>query len=136
VDAFAGSYVPDPTRPGSYIANNYYEGDAAVTYSGIRSPGRSNLDMSITRNFRVTERLSLEFSAHATNALNHPEFGGSIASSGGYNSNLGGTNVTPLGASNPSNTQLGQPTGSGTYGTYGLATFDPRQLELGLKIRF
>jgi hypothetical protein len=136
VDAFGGSYVPDPNRPGSYLANNYYVGDAAVTYSAIRSPGRSNLDMSITRNLRVTERFSLEFSAHATNALNHPEFGGSIASGGGYNSNLGGINVTPVGPGNPSNTQLGQPTGSATYGTYGLATFDPRQLEVGLKIRF
>jgi hypothetical protein len=62
VDAFAGSYVPDPTRPGLYLADNYCVGNAAVTYSGLR------------------------------------------------------INVTPLGPSNPSNTQLGQPTGSGTYG--------------------
>lgn len=82
VDGFAGAYVPDPSRPGLYISDNYYVGDAAVTYSEIRSPGRSDLDMSITCDFRVTERFSLEFLAHDTNALNHAEFGGSIASSG------------------------------------------------------
>ncbi len=61
--------------------------------------------------------------------FSHPECGGSIASSGGYNSNLGGTNVTPLGTGNPTNTQLGQLTDSATYDTCGLATFDRRQLE-------
>jgi hypothetical protein len=136
VDAFAGSVVSDPNRPGQYLSDNYYVGDATVAYSGIRAPRRSNLDLSLTRTFRMRERLSLEFSAHATNALNHAEFGGSIATGGAYNSNLGGTNVTPPGAGNPSNTQLGQPTGSSAYGTYGIGTFDPRQLELGLKLRF
>jgi hypothetical protein len=128
--------VPDPNRAGQYITDNYYVGDATVAYSGIRAPRRSNLDLSLTRSFRIRESKSLEFSAHATNALNHAEFGGSIASSGAYNSNLGGINVTPTGPGNPSNTQPGQPTGSSTYGTYGLGTFDPRQLELGLKFRF
>jgi trimeric autotransporter adhesin len=111
-------------------------GDAAITYSDIRAPGRSNLDLSVSRLFKVTERISLEFSAHATNALNNAQFGGSFAGSGGYNMNLGGINVTPPGAGNPSNTQLGQGTGSTTFGTYGLGTYDPRQIELGLKVRF
>jgi hypothetical protein len=136
VDAFSGPVVPDPNRPGQYIADNYYVSDATIAYGGVRAPRRSNLDLSLTRTFHVREGLSLEFSAHATNALNHAEFGGSIASGGAYNSNLGGINVTPPGASNPSNTQLGQPMGSSTYGAYGLGTFDPRQLELGLKLRF
>jgi hypothetical protein len=136
VDAFTGSVVADPNNPGKYLANTYYVGDAAITYSDLRAPGRSNLDLSVSRLFRVTERLSLEFTAHATNALNNAQFGGSFASSGGYNMNLGGINVTPTGAGNPSNTQLGQGTGSSTFGTYGVGTFDSRQIELGLKIRF
>jgi hypothetical protein len=135
VDAFAGSVIPDPNHPGQYLANAYYTGGAAITYSQIRAPGRSNLDLSISRNFRLTERYALEFSAHATNAFNHAQFGGSIASSGGYNLTLGSINVTPPGLGT-TNTQLGQGTGSSTYGTYGLATYDPRQVELGLKFRF
>ena len=101
----------------------------------IRAPRRSNLDVSITRNFKLTERYALEFSAHATNALNHPQFGGSFASSGGYNAGLGAINVTAPTANN-TNTQLGQGSGSSTFGTYGLSTYDPRQVELGLKLRF
>ena len=135
VDAFAGSVIPDPNRPGQYLPDNYYYGNAAITYAGIRAPRRSNLDLAISRNFRLTERYSVEFSAHATNALNHPQFGGSFASSGGYNAGLGSINVTPPTANN-TNTQLGQGSGSSTFGTYGLGTYDPRQVELGLKFRF
>jgi hypothetical protein len=135
VDAFAGQVVPDPNHAGQYIADAYWWGNAAITYSGIRSPGRANLDLSISRNFRITERYTLEFSAHATNAFNHPEFGGSIASSGGYSTGLGSINVTAPTSSN-TNTQLGQGTGSSNFGTYGLTTYDSRQIELGLRFRF
>jgi len=136
VDAFAGSVVPDPNHPGQYLTNNYYTGDAAITYPEIRAPGRTNLDLNISRTFKMTERFSLEFSANATNAFNHPQFGGSIASSGAYNMNLGGINVIPPGPGNSTNTQLGQGLSSSTFGTYGLTTYDPRQFELGLKLRF
>ncbi len=135
VDAFSGPVIPNPTQPGQYLADNYYFGNAAITYSGIRAPGRSNLDLSVSRNFRLTERYALEFSAHATNAFNHAQFGGSVASSGAYNTGLGAINVTPPSAGN-TNTQLGQGTNSSVYGTYGLSTYDPRQIELGLKLRF
>jgi hypothetical protein len=135
VDAFAGSVIPDPNRTGQYLANNYYVGDAAITYSEIRAPHRVNLDLNISRKFNLTERISMEFTASATNALNHPQFGGSFASSGGYNMNLGSINVIPP-TSGSTGTQLGQGTSSSTFGTYGTGTYDPRQLELGLKIRF
>ncbi len=133
VDAFSGQVVNDPNHPGQYLADAYWWGNAAVTYSGIRTPRRSNLDLSISRAVRITERYALEFSAHATNAFNHPEFGGLI--SGSYNVGLGSINVTPPTSSN-TNTQLGQGTGSSSFGTYGLSTYDPRQVELGLKLRF
>jgi hypothetical protein len=135
VDAFSGPVIPNPNQPGQYLADNYYFGNAAITYSAIRAPGRSNLDLSISRNFKLTERYALDFSAHATNAFNHAQFGGSVASSGAYNTGLGSINVTPPGAGN-TNTQLGQGTNSSVYGTYGLSTYDPRQVELGLKLRF
>ena len=133
VDAFSGQVVPDPAHAGQYLSDAYWWGDAAVTYSGIRTPSRANLDLSISRTFMITERYNLEFSAHATNAFNHPEFGGLI--SGSYNTGLGSINVTAP-TSNNTNTQLGQATGSSSFGTYGLSTYDPRQVELGLKLRF
>jgi hypothetical protein len=85
--------------------------------------------MSIARTFKATEKLAVDFSANFTNFLNHAQFG----IYGGYNTSLGGINLTPNG---PTNTQLGQPTGSSSYGTHGLSTYDPRQIEFQLKIRF
>ena len=136
VDAFAGAVIDDPNRPGQYLNNAYYTGDSAITYPDIRSRRRTNLDLSLSRRFRITERIALEFSASATNALNNTQFGGSVASSGAYNLNLGGISVTPLGAGNVSNTKPGQAANSSAFGTFGLGTFDPRQVELGLKLRF
>ena len=135
IDAFAGSVIADPNNPGKHIVDNYYVGNSPITFSAIRAPKRVNLDMSISRNLRLTERIALEFTAHATNVFNHAQFGGSFAGSGGYNMNLGAINVTPP-ASGGTNTQLGQGMASSTFGTYGLGTYDPRQFELGLKIRF
>ena len=40
-----------------------------------RTPGRNNLDANIFKNFRVTERLKMEFRAEMYNALNHPQLG-------------------------------------------------------------
>jgi hypothetical protein len=135
VDAFAGSVIPDPNNPGKYLADAYNVGDAAVTYDGIRSPRRFNLDLSIRRTFSITERFSMELSANATNALNHTELaaGASTSYAGGYQGNLGSINVIPNSATQ---TKLGQPTNSSNFGTFSPDTFDPRQLEFQLKFRF
>ena len=60
-----------------------------------------NLDLNISRTFRITERVALDFAAMATNALNHNEPGNEIASGFAFNSiGLGGVNVVPASASN------------------------------------
>ena len=82
--------------------------------------------MSIGRTFKATERLSVEFLANFTNFLNHAQFQA-------YSAGLGGINVT---ANDPTQTKLGQPTGSSSFGTHGLGTYDPRQVEFQLRIRF
>ena len=134
VNAFAGSVIPDPNNPGRFLADAYYVGDAAINYAAIRSPGRNNLDLSITRTFRLTERYSVEFSANAANALNHTQLGGGGSYGGpGYQGNLGGINLIP---NDQTRTKVGQPANSSNFGTFGLDTFDPRQIELQLKFRF
>jgi hypothetical protein len=40
----------------------------------LNGPGLNNLDASLHKNFRVTERINLEFRADAFNPLNHTEF--------------------------------------------------------------
>lgn len=125
-DAFGGPVVPNPTKPGQYLTDSYWFGDAAVDYSDIRSPRKNNLNVSLARNFQATEKLAVEFQASASNVFNHPQFRN-------INGGLGGINTgVPTTASA---SQLGQP-GPASFGTYGYNTFDPRQIELQLKLRF
>lgn len=125
-DAFAEQVIQNPKNPNGYIADNYWWGNATQTYYGIRSPRKNNLNLSLSRTFKPTERVAVEFQASSTNLLNHTQF---RSITGG----LGGPNTAPL--PNSTNTQLGQP-GTGSYGTHGYATFDPRQVELQLRVRF
>ena len=44
-------------------------------YNILDSPGQRNLDVSVFKNFRVTERYSLQFRTELFNATNTPYFG-------------------------------------------------------------
>jgi hypothetical protein len=46
-----------------------------IRFSGIRGPGQDRLDLSLFKNFRMTERFVTQFRAEAYNALNHPNLG-------------------------------------------------------------
>lgn len=41
----------------------------------IRSPGVNNFDLSLFKNFKLSERARLQFRLESFNALNHPQFG-------------------------------------------------------------
>jgi hypothetical protein len=43
--------------------------------NGLTKPGLSNLDLSIVRNFRITERITTQLRGEVFNALNHANFG-------------------------------------------------------------
>ena len=124
VDAFQGAVTTGAN--GSPIADLFWTGSAALDYGDLRGNGRWNLNLSLNRAFRVTERLSLDFSAQSTNTLNHSEFRSGISGA------LGAVNLTSGGS-------LGQIPGTGqsaSYGTYGTSTFDPREVLFELKMRF
>lgn len=76
-------------------------------------PGYWAVDTSIFKNFRLSDRFRLQFRAEAFNVLNHTNF------------QLGGANG-PTGFNNLNNPQFGQASG----------TFNPRQLQFGLKLSF
>ena len=85
--------------------------------------------MSIRREFPLPNDMRLEFGADAMNTLNHTQFSGS------YNGGLGGTVTNPTAAQ----AALGLRPGMGnsnSYGTRGLATYNPRQISLRASIRF
>ena len=79
-------------------------------FDALRGPGRNNWDLSLFKNFALTERFRMEFRLDTFNAWNHTQFKGD-ANNGGI-----GTNV-----------------GAGNFGQVTQA-FDGRQLQLGLKL--
>jgi hypothetical protein len=125
LDAFSSSVAP--LAGGGYASNVYWWGDAALDYSGIRGPGRKNTNMSITRAFRVKEGKTLEVTASVSNAFNNVEWTRSDITVG-----LGGVNTA-------ANTDKGIVPGSfnnNNFGTLGIQTYEPRQVELQARFRF
>ncbi|HVW83662.1 MAG TPA: hypothetical protein VHB50_03240, partial [Bryobacteraceae bacterium] len=87
--------------------------------NALRGPGGFFFDTSLSRIFRMTERLQLEARAEAFNILNHTDFVGAISPAGSVTSYT--TMNTALNAS--------------TFGKV-QAAFDPRILQFALKLRF
>jgi hypothetical protein len=122
-DAFRGRVVQ--FSPTNYKADILYWGSAPRNYGDIRGFGRNNLDFTVSREFRIKERASLEASAYFTNFLNHTQFTS-------YNMGLGSTNTV----NNPSIGLLPGMSTNASFGTYGLGTRQPRQGILSLRLRF
>jgi trimeric autotransporter adhesin len=125
-DAFAGQFLI--TANGGRQADQYWMGNAAINYSALRGPGRSNLDFTLTRDFRVKERYTASFMANVTNALNHTQF-----RAGSYNMGVGSVQLTDIPAQG---VIAGVGQSAATYGSHNMNTYDPRQLILEVRLRF
>jgi len=67
-----------------YLNPNLFAPNAIGTYgnaghNSLRGPGFFNVDMAVSREFRLRERLTLHARAEAFNLLNHPNFGLPVA---------------------------------------------------------
>ena len=82
-------------------------GNVGRTLPDVRGPGVKNIDFSLFKNFKIVERISLQFRAEAFNLTNTPSFG------------FPNQNFNAV--------QFGQITATAT---------DPRQLQFGLKLLF
>lgn len=122
-DAFAGRYVV--TANGGNRNDIYWFGNAALTYNDIRSDFRQNLNASLTRSFRIRERVRAEFQANASNLLNSSQFRPTS-----YTRALGTTSTTVT-----SSQGLGTTT-SNTFGSHNTSTFESRHIEMQVKLRF
>lgn len=123
-DAFQGQTVR--VANGTLQRDIYWWGNAAFTYNELRNDALNNWTMSVQRTFSLTERFRFDVQAHAHNLFNHTQF------SPGYNLGLGATEIL-------NNPGVGQVPGLGqnaNYGTHGLATYDSRNIEFVLKLRF
>lgn len=110
---------------GTLLADEYWYGNYPNTFGDIRGPGLTNVDLTLRRQFPLTERFKLEISALAQNFANHAEWN-STPTQG-----AGSTTTT----NNPAKGQI-PGYGSGGFGTWGMGTFDPRQIQLQGRITF
>lgn len=103
------------TYPGTlqqWFSVNSYGIPAQYTYGNagrntLRGPHRTNLDLSLFKNFVIHEQTRVEFRAEAFNVLNHPQFG------------LPNPNI-----------------GNGQAGTITGIVGNPRQLQMGIRFQF
>jgi hypothetical protein len=130
IDAFAGRLATGPN--GVAIPDLFWYGTSAATFDDLRSPGAWNSNMSLEKTFKAWERFEFNLSAQATNIFNHTTF------RPGVNTSFGGTVIPATITANPTlNLKLGQLQDvANTWGAYTMNTYDPRQFELVMKIRF
>ena len=81
-------------------------------FDAIRGPGRDNWNLSLLKNFAITERFHMQFRADSFNTWNHTQFKGD-ANNGGVSTNFGSSNFGAV-----------------------TAAFDPREFQLALKLMF
>ncbi len=113
---------------GATILDLLWWGTAATNYDDLRSPGRANMNLSLEKGFKVSDRVEMALSAEATNFLNNVQFRPRLRS-------------ISAGALQPRpDATRGLQVGMGTNSSFGTidaaSTFDPRQVELRLRIRF
>ena len=60
-----------------------------ASWNQVRGPAYTNLDFSVFKKFRTSERTNLEFRAEFFNFLNHPNFGTSLSDSNFLNTDFG-----------------------------------------------
>jgi hypothetical protein len=123
-DAFAGRVLQAPN--GSFIADQFWYGNADLAYDEIRTDSRFNIDLSIRRSFRLSPSKAIDIGLDVMNVLNHTQFNGAFV--GG----LGGTNLT----NNPGNGQFPGTASASNYGTRNMNTYNPRQMQFRATFRF
>ena len=79
-DGISGPIVDRLKR---YFNTNAFAQPADFTYGNVspyigtvRSPGMNNVDATLSKDFRITEKVKVEFRASMFNVLNHPVFSG------------------------------------------------------------
>jgi hypothetical protein len=102
------AFVPNPTGTFGNVGRN-----------ALRGPGMVNLDLALSRIFKVTERWSIQARAEAFNVINHTNWVGAISPAG------------LVSAYTTMNTNLS----SSSFGQVQSA-FDPRILQFALKLYF
>jgi len=130
-------------NPNRWTLNGYQLGtigDASV--GDCYGPGVANTDFSVYKNFRIREKVNLQFRIELYNAFNKTQFIGNSQSGNGVNVTLNNGNAVACTAANPcngvaNNTVLYDPATDLATG-FGQVTSDrgPREIQYSLKVSF
>ncbi len=123
-DRFAPPVVQLPN--GTYQVDQYFWGSSSMYVGGLRTPGFYNTNLTVNRQFRITERVGMELLAEATNAFNQTNWNPNAVNAGV------GAILAPNAATNA---KVGQ-NSSASSGTLSTGFFEPRQISLSLRLRF
>jgi hypothetical protein len=133
-------------NPNAYTMNGFALGQIGSSGVGIcTGPGNSDVDTSLRKNFKITERVRMQFQFDFFNLFNHPQYQASAINMG-LNFNAVNTAASPefktasgAGTTNLANAVSIQNT-TLSPGTFGYATQSRengwRQLQYGLKFTF
>jgi outer membrane receptor protein involved in Fe transport len=130
IDAFIGRTVTTPN--GSVVPDLFWYGASAATFGDMRSNSIWNANMSLEKSFKMRERYSVNVAAQVTNLFNNTQF------KPGLNTSFGATVLPSTVAANPTlNLKVGQLLDTAnTWGAYTQNTYDARQIEFVMKLRF
>jgi len=123
-DRFAPPVVQLPN--GTYQADQYWWGNTSMYVAGLRTPGFYNTNLTVNRQFHMTERFKMELLAEATNVLNRTNLNPNAVNAGV------GAILVPNAANNA---RVGQ-NSNANGGTLGTSFYEPRQISVSLRLRF
>ncbi|MGH9852744.1 MAG: TonB-dependent receptor domain-containing protein [Blastocatellia bacterium] len=125
------------------VGNPYYDPTAfapvitarfgTVGFNTLRSPGTSNLDLAIMREFSITEGIKLQFRADAFNATNTPHFAAPGGNASAPSRDAAGNILTNPATGLPRLNGFMEITGTRQFGREGI---DERVFRFGLKLSF
>ncbi|HQR34025.1 MAG TPA: TonB-dependent receptor [Blastocatellia bacterium] len=104
-----------------------------VGFNTLTSPGTSNLDLGLFREFRITEGIKLQFRAEAFNATNTPHFSAPGNNASSPSRDAAGNILTDPATGLPRLNGFMEVTSTRSYGREGI---DERVFRFGLRLSF
>lgn len=121
-DAFSEPVVTTPN--GKVFVDQYTLGSTPLTLGYLRTPGISNVNLSVIKRFPVREGMGFDLHVNATNALNHTNHQFNTVD-----------NTNQVSAITTAGSTAGH-NGNPQYGSYGLTALEPRQLTIQANFTF
>jgi hypothetical protein len=136
VDCNSGAHGNQIINPNAFTLVGFQLGTIGTESRGYcRGPGRVNFDLSLAKNWRLSERFNLQFRIQAFNAFNHTQFSGDSAG-GLFNATYTPSFNCGANPCSTSNSVIQNMTGLNNNFGQALGTNGPREFQYALKLTF